>query len=63
MLDRFSFADEPEHNKSVVSGVPGIWQERQEAEAALVSYLSDLPSTSRVAVKTIVSYTHPSQIL
>ncbi|KAF7800270.1 hypothetical protein EIP86_011517 [Pleurotus ostreatoroseus] len=44
MLESFSLADGDDDGTDVRS-VSGIWKERQEAEASLASYLSDLPNT------------------
>ena len=45
MVERFSLTEDDKHGATAVPAVPGVWKERQDAEAALTSYLSDVPSS------------------
>ncbi|KAJ3533719.1 hypothetical protein NM688_g7243 [Phlebia brevispora] len=47
MIESFSLADGQEHDGADIPA-SGIWKERQDAEAALVSYISDLPSAHNI---------------
>lgn len=50
MEERFSLAEDSKYGATTAPAVPGVWKERQDAEAALTSYLSDVPSTSPLAL-------------